>query len=386
LQATASSPQEIAIERGIPWYIWTAVVAITCSMTGVVWDISWHESIGRDSFWTPAHLLIQLCGILGGGSAAVMILGTTFSHDPRKRDTSVRMWGFYGPLGAFMMAWGGLCMITSAPFDNWWHNAYGLDVRILSPPHTVLAIGIFGVIVGALVLLQSYLNRAPAGQHSRYLAFTLYGSGILLVSLAIFQLEITSRPFMHTVYFYRVVAFTAPLVLPRVSRATGYKWAATATAGVYTAFYLFMGHLLPLFPAEPKLGPVYQHVTQFIPPEFPLLLLAPAFVLDLIWQRTPHWPRWRLAIVSGVVFLAVLAAAQWPFANFLMSPAARNWWWGAKYFAYFQRPGGIYLSYEFLPLESGPALWQELGLAVVVASATMWIGLTSGDWLRRIRR
>jgi hypothetical protein len=355
-------------------------------MTGVVWDISWHESIGRDSFWTPAHLLIHLCGILGGGSAAVMILSTTFSRDPRSRDASVRMWGFYGPLGAFMMAWGGLCMITSAPFDNWWHNAYGLDVRILSPPHTVLAIGIFGVILGALVLLQSYLNRAPAEQRSRYLALTLYGSGLLLVSLTVFQMEITSRPYMHTVFFYRVVALTVPLVLPRVSRSAGYKWGATVTAAVYTAFYLFMGHFLPLFPAEPKLGPVYQHVTQFIPPEFPLLLLAPAFVLDLIWQRTPQWPRWRLAIVSGVVFLAVLAAVQWPFANFLMSPAARNWWWGAKYFAYFQRPTGIYLRYEFLPLEIGPAFWQEFALAIAVASATMWIGLASGDWLRRIRR
>ncbi len=28
-------------------------------------------------------------------------------------------------------------MITSAPFDDWWHNAYGLDVKILSPPHVV---------------------------------------------------------------------------------------------------------------------------------------------------------------------------------------------------------------------------------------------------------
>ena len=29
-------------------------------------------------------------------------------------------------------------MIVSAPFDNWWHNAYGLDVRIISHPHMVL--------------------------------------------------------------------------------------------------------------------------------------------------------------------------------------------------------------------------------------------------------
>ncbi len=355
-------------------------------MIGVHWDISWHQSIGRDSFWTPAHLAIHLCGILAGFSAAFLILSTTFTPNAPLRATSVRMWGFYGPLGAFMMAWGGLCMITSAPFDNWWHDAYGLDVKILSPPHVILAIGIFGVIIGALVLLQSYMNRAQGVLRRRYLALSLYASGMLLISLTVFQLEVTSRVVMHTVYFYRVVALTIPLVLPRVSRATGYKWAATVTAAIYSVFLLLIGHILPLFPAEPKLGPVYQHITGFVPPEFPLLLIVPAFVLDLMWQRTAHWPRWRQAVVSGIVFLAVLAAVQWPFANFLLSPSARNWWWGAKYFAYFQRPSGFYANYIFVPTERGAAFWQELAQAVAVASITTWMGLTSGDWLRRIRR
>jgi hypothetical protein len=355
-------------------------------MIGVHWDISWHESIGRDSFWTPAHLAIHLCGILGGFSAAFLILSTTFSPNAPLRATSVRMWGFRGPLGAFIMAWGGLCMITSAPFDNWWHNAYGLDVKILSPPHAILAMGIFGVIIGVLVLLQAYMNRAEGETRNRYLALSLYAGGMLLVALTAFQMELTARVSMHTVYFYRVLALTIPLVLPRASRATGYKWAATATAAVYSVFLLLIGHILPLFPAEPKLGPVYQHVTQFVPPEFPLLLIVPAFVLDLMWQRTARWGRWQQAFVSGVVFLAVLAAVQWPFADFLLSPAARNWFWGAKYFAYFQPPGSIYVRYIFVPLERGAAFWQEVALAIAIACLTTWMGLTSGDWLRRIRR
>jgi hypothetical protein len=355
-------------------------------MIGVHWDISWHESIGRDSFWTPAHLAIHLCGILAGVSAAYLILSTTFRRDAPLRDASVRMWGFRGPLGAFIMAWGGLSMITSAPFDNWWHNAYGLDVKILSPPHTILATGIFGVILGVLTLLQTCLNHAQREAHKRYLALTLYTAGMLLIALTVFQMELTSRVSMHTVYFYRVLAITVPLVLPRVSRSTGYKWAATATAGVYTVFMLLMGHILPLFPAEPKLGPVYQHVTHFVPPEFPLLLIAPAFVLDLLWQRTPHWPLWGQSLISGVVFLAVLALAQWPFAYFLMSPPARNWWFGAKYLAYFQRPANLYARNVFIPIERGTQFWQEIGLAIAIAGAATWIGFTSGDWLRRIRR
>lgn len=370
---------------GIPWYIWCSVAAITSSMIGVHWDISWHQSIGRDSFLTPAHLAIYLSGILGGFSAAFLILSTTFSPSSPLREKSVRMWGFRGPVGAFLMAWGALCMIVSAPFDNWWHAAYGLDVKILSPPHVILALGIFGIQLGVLLLVQAFMNRAEGPVRAQYLALYLYSSGMLLVGLTVFQLEITSRAVMHTVYFYRVLAFTVPLVLPRVSRATSYKWAATVTAGVYTVFLLLMGHILPLFPAEPKLGPVYQHVTQFVPPEFPILLIVPAFVLDLLWQRTSHWPLWRQSVVSGIVFLVVLAAVQWPFADFLMSPAARNWWFGAKYFAYFQRPAGIYALYQFIPHERA-AFWEECGLAVVIASCTSWWSFANGEWMRRLRR
>ncbi len=355
-------------------------------MIGVYWDISWHESIGRDSFWTPAHLAIHLCGVLAGISCGYLILSTTFRRDSPLRKSSVRIWGFYGPLGAFIAAWGGICMITSAPFDNWWHNAYGLDVKILSPPHVVLAIGIFGVQVGVLFLVLSHMNRAEGTLRKRLLALFLYVGGMLLAALAAFEMELTSRVAMHTVYFYRVLALSIPLVLPRVSRATNYKWAATASAGVYTAFLFLMGRILPLLPAEPKLGPVYQHVTQFVPPEFPILLIVPAFVLDLMWQRTGHWGRWRQSGISGLVFLAALAAVQWPFADFLMSPAARNWFFGTKYFAYFQPATSRYVRYVFLPLEHGRDLWQELILAVTLAAAATWIGLAGGDWMRRLRR
>jgi len=49
-------------------------------------------------------------------------------------------------------------MVTSAPFDDWWHNAYGLDVEILSPPHTVLGLGMVGIELGALLITVIVLN------------------------------------------------------------------------------------------------------------------------------------------------------------------------------------------------------------------------------------
>ena len=52
-------------------------------MTGIHWDISWHRSIGRDSFLTPAHVVIYFCGVLAGISCGYLILSTTFRAGPR---------------------------------------------------------------------------------------------------------------------------------------------------------------------------------------------------------------------------------------------------------------------------------------------------------------
>ena len=135
-------------------------------------------------------------------------------------------------------------------------------------------------------------------------------------------------------------------------------------AGVYTVFILLMSWILPLFPAEPKLGPLYHQVTHFVTPEFPLLLLVPAFVLNLVWQRTAEWGNLRRAVISGVVSVVVLAAVQWPFADFLMSPAARNWFFGTKYFGYYVSPNGLMADYRFVET----AFWREAALALATAS------------------
>jgi len=50
--------------KSIPWTVWTSVIATASAVAGGVWDISWHVSIGRDTFWTAPHLLIQLCAAI----------------------------------------------------------------------------------------------------------------------------------------------------------------------------------------------------------------------------------------------------------------------------------------------------------------------------------
>jgi hypothetical protein len=170
-----------------------------------------------------------------------------------------------------------------------------------------------------------------------------------------------------------------------VARAARYKWAATAVAGVYSVFVLLISWILPLFPAEPKLGPVLYPVTQFTPPEFPLLLIVPAIALDLLWQRTESWGAWMKSLVSAIVFLITFVAVQWPFANFLNSPLARNWFFGTMYFGYNTNPDGIMAKYQFWP-QAPAALWPDIGLALAISYICFRVGFACGDGLRRIKR
>ncbi|MFL6464059.1 MAG: hypothetical protein ACJ73N_06575 [Bryobacteraceae bacterium] len=107
-------------------------------------------------------------------------------------------------------------------------------------------------------------------------------------------------------------------------RVTAAKFAATFVAGFYMLFLIACIQILPLFPAEPKLGPVDQHVTHFIPPQFPLLLIVPAFLLDLLWQRTKYWSTLATAAVSAALFVASLVVVEYPFASLLMSPISQQ--------------------------------------------------------------
>src|SRR5262245_38394431 len=195
------------------WPLWAVLGSSAAIVTGLIWDISWHRSIGRDTFWSPPHVLEQIAAMVAGSSCGWLVLRTTFGSDPNARARSVRFWGFRGPLGAWLCIWGALMMLVSAPFDNWWHNAYGLDVQILSPPHAVLGWGMLAIEVGAMLMALSRQNRAgPEEQRS---LSTLYAAAaaILLTMHATTLMEFVAFPnAMHDGGFYRITAIGMPLI------------------------------------------------------------------------------------------------------------------------------------------------------------------------------
>jgi hypothetical protein len=368
-----------------PWHIYAVLFASASVIIGVMWDISWHTTIGRDSFWTPAHMAIYLGGVVAGLACGWLALRTTFAGGDPERAVSVRFWRYFSaPLGAWVCIWGTFAMLTSAPFDNWWHNAYGLDVEILSPPHTVLALGIGAIQFGALLMALAPQNRGESDTGGRYDVLYAIAAGLLFLNATIMTSEYTRRIMMHQAIFYEVACGVFPLYLVALARGSRLRWPATTIAAIYTGVVLAMVWVLPLFPAEPRLGPIYQTVTHMVPPDFPLLVIAPAVALDLVVRRSEgRRGGWPLAFALGMAFFVVFLAVQWNFAYFLNSPYSENWAFATNNYFYGLPKTSYTYRHVFPPGHAGPdGLLAALGLAVVSAR----VGLACGAWLRRVRR
>ena len=384
----AAIPSERATPRVaiLPWYVAATLVAATSAKVGIIWDISWHRSIGRDTFWTPAHMAIYLGGVLAGFSCGWLALRTTFAGPAQARAASVRFWGFRAPLGAWLGIWGALAMITSAPFDNWWHNAYGLDVKVLSPPHVILALGIWAIQLGSLFLVLALQNRTSDEQRPPpYGVLAAYLVGILLqnaTTLTIEQLGFANVA--HSALYYKIAACALPLLLVAGARAARLRWPATTAAAAYMLISLVMIWILQLAPATPKLAPVFNPVTHMVPPPFPLLLVVPALAIDLVMRRVGPGRDWLLSLLVGLAFLLVFFVTQWFFTEFLLTPHARNFIFGADQWDYSSRLGPW--RYRFWRADTDPVTPRALALAALLAVASARIGLWWGNWMARIRR
>ena len=391
---TASTATDVAAVAP-PWYLYAVAVAATSVVVGVIWDISWHMTIGRDTFWTPAHMCTYLAAAIVGITCGYVALKTTFAGTPAERARSMGFWGFRAPLGAWICVWGSFAMLTSAPFDDWWHNAYGLDVKIISPPHTLLILGMVAIVIGAMVWTLAWQNRAEDRALRRRLErMFVYDAGLLLSMGGIFIYEYTNRVRMHDTLLYRVAAIMFPLLLLAAARGSTMRWPATLAALVYMGVRILMGWILPLWAAEPKLGPIYNPIAHMAAMQFPLLLVVPGVAIDLCMQRLGKDGSarrdWVTAPLYGAAFLGALLLVQWPFASFLMSPAARNWFFFVgRDMSYGVPPTSRLWNHQFFrnPAEATPALFaQGLLWALLFAALSSRLGLAWGRWMKQVRR
>ncbi|QKZ15880.1 hypothetical protein [Spirosoma sp. KUDC1026] len=395
----ADSPTITSI-TSVPVYVYAIVFASLCVVWGLLWDIMWHMSIGRDGLFAPPHLVIYVGAVVSGLFSGYQILRLTLQKNNPERAGAVRFWGvFYAPLGAMFCVWGALAMLTSAPFDDWWHNTFGLDVQILTPPHTILAVGImvlqFGAMVGVLAP-QNQITQDSENQSTNRVLKILFAvaAGLVLCTLFTLLAETLTKSRSHQSTYYLFAAIIFPFFLLAVGRASKLRYPITVITAIYMLAMLIPNWVLPLFPATPRLGPIINPITHYQAFMFPVVLVVPGFFLDKLLHRFDNSANsrrindWWLAVLAGVVFMIPLLAVQWPFGEFLhTSPNARNWFFLSESWSYSNDPDWKY-RYAFAPyrLQTPAGFLMGFGKAILLAMVSARVGLFWGNWMKRVQR
>jgi hypothetical protein len=399
MSATLAHPARLVAEPDVrpvatrTWFIGAILASAAGIAIGLLWDISWHMTVGRDTFWTAPHLVEYVSGLVAGISCGYVVLRTTFAGSAANRAVTVPYWGFRGPLGAWITIWGTFAMLVSAPFDNWWHNAYGLDVKIVSPPHMLLFIGMLGILLGALALTASAQNRS-AGQRDALRDAWLYAvaGGVVCLIFASGTLEYSWPNEQHTALYYQIWGGVFPLMLVGYSRAGRLKYGAAAAALVFMLVWFTMGQILRLVPAVPMLAPIWNPRTYLWPPYFPVLLIVPALGVDVVRRKLANRNSWLLSLALGSTFVLLLFAVQWPFSSYMVTDASHNWLFNGQEWPYSTRPGPwqhLFWATERAAALGNPALSSVLpgiALAVLIATVSSRLGLAWGGWMARVRR
>lgn len=272
-----------------------AGVALAASGLSTYWDIGSHIDGGRERFLTPPHI-----GIYSGVTVALAVIALAMLSDRLQAGASL-----FGALrhpfrdvrpGLAAAETGMATALAAAPFDNAWHEIYGIDITIWSPPHLL---AILGVSVAALGLAM--LVAPAAGAHYRPMLHHF------LVSSFLAGLIVTTGEFEFNGPQYRIayhpIILTAAATLVFVAAARGpARWAATRVA------LWFEGARLLSLVALVALD----HSLPFVP-----VVLPAALLVDYLAPRRLN-NVWLLGAASGLmivltnwVVLEALPSIKW---------------------------------------------------------------------------
>ena len=178
---------------------WLLLCFLAQGELGLAWDIRWHLWLGRNSFWIPPHIMLySAVGTVGLVALAVVLIDTQRYHHgfPGVTDRStVRIWGvFHASLGSIVAGFGVLIAAVAAPFDNWWHQLFGIDAVLWSPFHLMGAAGgLLGVIgIGYIFASEAAIERQDSQGHRiarRFLRLTALEWGALATISSLMELS-----------------------------------------------------------------------------------------------------------------------------------------------------------------------------------------------------
>jgi hypothetical protein len=189
-----------------------ALLSKVVAAWGLAWDIQWHMTIGRDSFWIPPHLMIYASVVAGLALGWGVLAYEWWRGIPTTR-------------GFRLAALGLVLVVLAAPIDDLWHRLFGLDVTLWSPPHLL---ALFGSAVSTLGCLLIALEVYPPGSWMGRLAFVVGGAllyGGVRVTLDPAWLYAYSRGGVLFHGFAILAALVLSLALVTTARVSALRWA-----------------------------------------------------------------------------------------------------------------------------------------------------------------
>ena len=275
----------LALALGAGWF----------GFPGLLWDVAWHRTIGRDSFLSPPHVLMYT-GVAANGLVSAWALA----------------WGRrrYGAPAALSLSGAGfLLAVAGAALDEWWHVNVGKDVNLWSPPHLV---GLAGTVLIALGLVFAVAAHTRFARTHRWWAprvILLFCLADLIHKSMVALDHYTLDAWGRTPDFYPfLLALFLPAILVTATRALG-PGAATATAVLFTVQHVVI--LLALRAFDMRI------------PTFTPIPILPALAIDLVVAAFPV-PRYSALapVLAGVALSLVLYTQE---AAWMVWAVGRPW-------------------------------------------------------------
>lgn len=216
---------------------WVVAAAGALAIFATYWDESWHTDVGRDSAWAAPHILLYgSVGVVGVAVASWGLRALLLTKSVR---------AVLGQRPLLAAGLGGLGALAAAPIDAAWHQGYGRDAVLWSPPHMLVVFASTALALGVL----SGLPREAVGPRG--------AMGVLLVANAVavvFEYEADVPQFSEKLYLPILIVagllvawlgkLEVPTRLPVVTAVVGYA----ALRLVIAAGLLALGRSTPDLP------------------------------------------------------------------------------------------------------------------------------------------
>jgi hypothetical protein len=287
----------------------SGLIMLLVVVIGFYWDVAWHIDNGRDQqLFTPSHvmILVGLGGLIYAAGIAVLFASI------EKARTAIKIGFLHIPWSAVLLTALGIGGVTAFPIDALWHNTYGIDVTLWSPPHIQLVVsGSLGTIALWLMLAEARPWAEPTLLGK---SINILTAGTVLVGMSTLQGEFDyGVPQFQVLYLPILIMIAAGFTLLAARRALG-PWGAVKVVGVYLVLRAFLAFAI---------GGVMHHTI----PHFPLYLGSALVVEAVAWWLGTERPV-RLAVVTGALVGTVGLVTElgwvtlWGFSTTARLPAA----------------------------------------------------------------